>query len=82
MIYDKQEHLLLDDDFARSLFSSVHFITVLQLNFAFQKAHLLAQNKTVMSIDSEKHLWTNQADLDLFYLGSESITQPIPLSQL
>lgn len=78
-IYDKQEYLLLDYDFARSVFSSFCFITVLQLNFAFQKAHLLAQNKIVMSTGSEKQIWKNQADLDLFHLGSESITHPIPL---
>lgn len=79
LIYDKQEYLLLDDGFARSVFSSVCFITVLQLNFAFQKAHLLAQNKTVMSTDSEKHLWENKVDLDLFHPGSENVTHPIPL---
>lgn len=79
LIYDKQKYLLLGDGFARSVFSSVYFITVLLLNFAFQKAHLLAQNKTVVSTDSEKHLWKNKADLALFHLGSESITHPIPL---
>lgn len=74
VIYDKKGYLLLDDGFARNAFSSVYFITVLQLNFAFQKARLLAQNKIVMSTDSEKHLWKNKGDLDLFHLASEIIT--------
>lgn len=40
----------------------------------FKKGYLLAQNKTVMSIDGEKHLWKSKAVLDLFHLASEKIT--------
>lgn len=74
LIYDRKGDLQLDDGFVRSVFSSVYFITMLQLNFAFQKAHLLAQNKTVMSTDVEKYLWKNKTDLDLFHLAGENIT--------